>query len=266
MKKNLHKKLMKYSLAAGAVLMAGSADAQIIYTDEDPDFVLTEVGDYELDLDGNSAVDFTLHLIGTASGGQAIRFYPATGNEVLGSTSYSGAYFLPFALDADAEINGSQTLWNGTINASSGGLGVLTLAWGGSYGNWTSDVTDKYLGLRFNVDGSTHYGWMRLDVVANAGGFTVKDYAYNSVADEGLLAGEMPGVNIQEVTENSSLVFPNPTNGILNVKAEDATVKVMDVTGQVIFETTESKFDISNNPAGIYFVEINGEVEKVVLK
>ncbi len=47
----------------------------------------------------------------------------------------------------------------------------------------------NYLGLRFTIAGETHYGWARLSI-PSAAGFTLKDYAYNSVPGEGILAGQ----------------------------------------------------------------------------
>ena len=45
------------------------------------------------------------------------------------------------------------------------------------------------LGLRFDIAGATHYGWARLRVPSPTS-FTLLDYAYNSVPDEAILAGQ----------------------------------------------------------------------------
>ena len=60
----LLRKLTSYSAMAGSILaVAGNADAQVIYKDIEPDVTLNESGlVYMIDLDGNSANDFTLGL------------------------------------------------------------------------------------------------------------------------------------------------------------------------------------------------------------
>ncbi len=128
--------------------------------------------------------DFTIQRLFANSADSVIRMQAASGNEVLGSIS-GVEFFTPFALNAEAPINGTETVWNGTMNG-----GSLTLAWASAYGNWAAGATDKYLGLKFDISGATHYGWLRLDTEAGATSFIVKDYAYNTVADEGLAAGE----------------------------------------------------------------------------
>jgi len=188
MTNSLQKKLMKYSLATGAIMLAGiSANAQVVYTDVDPDETFATVDtQYDLDLNNDGTVDFhILRLSGTAGAAIRVVSCPA-GNEVLGSTSATGAFFNAYALDADVAIDATETIWNGTING-----GALTLAWGSGSGNWAAGATDKYLGLRFDIDGATHYGWVRLDAAAAGESFTVKDFAYESTPELGIIAGDM---------------------------------------------------------------------------
>lgn len=84
------------------------------------------------------------------------------------------------------------------------------------------------------------------------------------------------GVNNNKV-ENFQ-VYPNPSNGTFYVRANvngASSIKVMDVTGRVVFEkeyNTQSllftSFDLSNQAQGVYMVEVkegnNVSVQKVV--
>ena len=78
------------------------------------------------------------------------------------------------------------------------------------------------------------------------------------------------------VSDNSVSIFPNPTNGILNVTSiSDATVEVCDITGkEVLFQTTVSasktqQINVSNLVNGVYVVKIYNNdfisIKKVVL-
>ncbi len=65
----------------------------------------------------------------------------------------------------------------------------------------------------------------------------------------------------------NTITYPNPTNGIftVNIKGEEpenATIRVLTITGQIVSEKKErlsnySSFDISNLASGIYYIEIN---------
>ncbi len=205
----LEKRLKSYSaLAVGVLALGGAASGQVVYTDIDPDFLADADGlSYELDLNNDGTIDFTINRsAGTA--GAAIRMSAGSGNEVLGAISY-GVYFLPYALSEGDAINDAQTLWNGTMNNNH-----LTLAWGSTYGYWTDDLTDKYLGLRIVVDSDTFYGWARMDVTAGGTSFTIKDYAFESTAGEGILAGNTSSaVSANLITDLTVADVANNGNG-----------------------------------------------------
>jgi hypothetical protein len=86
------------------------------------------------------------------------------------------------------------------------------------------NVTSRYLGLKFEVDGKTHYGWARLTVqlpgnyLINA---TLTGYAYETVPDKGILAGQTAGGadaaavssnSPDSDTSNSSASVANPSD------------------------------------------------------
>lgn len=84
------------------------------------------------------------------------------------------------------------------------------------------------------------------------------------------------GINSLNGTDNSVSIFPNPTNGIINVTSiSDATVEVCDITGKdVLFQTTVSasktqQINVSNFVNGVYVVKIYNNdfisIKKVVL-
>jgi hypothetical protein len=74
----------------------------------------------------------------------------------------------------------------------------------GSYGPWRN-VKDRYLGLKFLVDGQTHYGWARLNVSIKDANITAKltGYAYETEAGKPIDAGQTT-----ETGTNMPLIMP----------------------------------------------------------
>lgn len=66
-------------------------------------------------------------------------------------------------------------------------------------------------------------------------------------------------------------VYPNPSNGVFTVELnERADVQVMNILGSVVYRQELSAFknviDLSSQASGVYFVNVNGEVTKIVIK
>ena len=56
----------------------------------------------------------------------------------------------------------------------------------------------------------------------------------------------------------SITVYPNPTNGLVHIEIPNQNIqniKVYDLQGQLIKETTESQFNLSNYSNGPYFIK-----------
>lgn len=74
-------------------------------------------------------------------------------------------------------------------------------------------------------------------------------------------------ISLEEATANAEIsIYPNPSNGELNVSIEvvnpqDYNISIINTLGQTIKEIKQSqsnggilKFDLSNSPAGVYFI------------
>jgi hypothetical protein len=70
---------------------------------------------------------------------------------------------------------------------------------------------------------------------------------------------------INEETTNFS-VSPNPTNDILTIQGKSANelVSLVDLKGTTVLSSTASTLNISQLPAGIYYVNIHGTSQKVI--
>lgn len=93
-----------------------------------------------------------------------------------------------------------------------------------------------------------------------------------SVIDENLTVNiKLISSGIENISEISTKIYPNPSNGILNLEIsgsehQEYKVKIYDVLGSMVYNTvctygTEIKeqIDISNHPKGMYFITIEGE-------
>ncbi len=74
----------------------------------------------------------------------------------------------------------------------------------GFRGYWGGNRKDRYVGVRFQIDGQTHYGWVRLTVTTNQThhpviSASITGYAYETVPNKAILAGtaETPAVQAQ---------------------------------------------------------------------
>lgn len=194
----------------------------------------------------------------------------------------SSVYSLMFTLDGGLN-------WNSTGIDTAGDLIVFSnIAYvpgtANTYFLTAANGTIGAVGSAYSEDGGLT--WTNIDQVQHtacnfadinngwSGGF------YSTTAGGGIFKwGSVrvaSGVNNNKV-ENFQ-VYPNPSNGTFYVRANvngASSIKVMDVTGRVVFEkeyNTQSllytSFDLSNQAQGVYMVEVkegnNVSVQKVV--
>jgi hypothetical protein len=109
---------------------------------------------------------------------------------------------LASALRGGAVIGSKRTFFGGNplmaftqINHYDGSSTISTGAW--------RNVKGRYLGVKFNIDGAVHYGWVRLTVgVAEKLNAIVTGYAYETVANQPIRAGQTAG-EFSESTEEA---------------------------------------------------------------
>lgn len=196
-------------LAATAAVSAISADSEaqnIIYTDPNPDPVAnTANGNYNLDVNNDNINDFIVNVY--SSFGNDVEITPLASNQVLCDISPltgNGYHFgYPSPLNLNDGISPTGTHWFGSGNQNVAGNPVYDGYGGGwpiveggySIGQW---ATDKYIGLKFQVGGQTHYGWVRVQG-SQVGIFntavTIKSYAYESTPNTQILAGDTTSSN-----------------------------------------------------------------------
>ncbi len=185
--------------------------SKIVYTDVNPDSVIlkSEIDSFKLDLNNDGITDFEFdrfhivlcddNFLGTWAYESNLYIKPASGNN---SIMTSGSNF-PLALDSSTAIakdslwaTTSQVLLDGATYATGHCITTLPTI----HGYWLN-VSDKYIGFKFIKANNTYYGWARLSSSYSRaplpyhnlivdGQLILKDYAYNSIPDQPILAGQ----------------------------------------------------------------------------
>jgi hypothetical protein len=205
---NLQKRLSSYLTAAGAVGAAGLAfapgtQAAIIYTDI-PDVTVkaslsspyvNHLDFYDLNLDGDGVVDFQV-INQWDFDNPTLPFswiYPnIVANKVMNKPFPGTIYNYAIKLAPGASVgSGGPFIPNGYSGKAYGDFAYSLDGGTTVYGDWAGQG-DGFVGLQFDISGQAHFGWVRVSVSNYDDGFavTIKDYAYNSVADEPIVIPE----------------------------------------------------------------------------
>lgn len=276
---NLSQKLTQYGALALAITSMVDSNGQIVYKDVNPDVGGPNV-DYYLDLNNDGITDFLIHnFYDTLSFGDYLVLIPMAGNSALGfqaaTFSYSNYSYYAHALNSGDIISAGKSSWQ---NYRYQYLNYYSCIGDNSY-EWCG-VTDKYLGLRFHVDGNTYYGWARLDVALNQNDWVIKDYAYNSsLAGSGrgpqaegapIMAGEGRPLGFEDnAFPNIKIIASNQRITLSNLP-EKTNYRLYALTGQSVLEgkTKNSTYVIEANTlsSGVYIIELENDSTKAILR
>ncbi|MFN3342887.1 MAG: T9SS type A sorting domain-containing protein [Flavobacteriales bacterium] len=269
---NKRSRMMRYAAVAGAIGAAGSANAQILYTDI-ADQTITPGNSYLLNLDNATGDDY---VITCSSRSGSMSGFPYTGVGVVintfgsngvASASTSQGFTVAAKLNANDAINNSLGFGQAPASVSSSGLilgAVVNITGLGTFpiGDWLG-ASNKYLGLALDVSGSMHYGWARLDVNINGNSFTIKDYAVHLTAGSTILAGQQ-AVGVEELNVRDKVDMninnKNLKINVLDPSLTNGVVTVTDISGKVVatyhLNGSNNSFDVSQLASGIYAINV----------
>jgi len=184
---NLENRLLKYSLAAGAVLFGAKVgNAQVIYTNPADQI---NVSEFSIDFNGDGTIDLDVKAYPGPHGSVARSDIDIATGKVQGYNR--SLYHLGSALNSSISIGPSKN-FSGTFQ---------NLVYS-SYGQWPGK-NQKFLGVKFTISGQTHYGWVRLSCSSTAPyKLTVYDYAYQATANTAISSGALP-VELTTFTANN---------------------------------------------------------------
>ncbi|HYV92743.1 MAG TPA: T9SS type A sorting domain-containing protein [Chitinophagales bacterium] len=279
---SLQQKLTSYSLCAGSVLAASAAaNAQVMYTDVNPDVVLENSAgtlpfdiSYALDLNNDSITDFNITVQSSTSSSTNQVLYAegisALGvNSVAAKSNIQSSLLFRFPMCDFIQQSNPGAVWSYSFQA----FNFLAYSNGGGYGS----VNDFYAGLLLVINGNTYYGWARFDINPDSSrSVVIKDYAYEATPYVPIRAG-LCEVGIDEV-KNEFTISPNPSGGKFflttkNILKGKTTITITDVAGKKIFteamlSSPSGKFslDLSDLDAGVYFITLENEGKSMTNK
>ena len=287
-------KLKHYSALAASVV-ALDASAQVVHTNIN-DTTLVNNGDYfDIDLNNDGILEGRIEFIDyltTSSGGitfnvqgaevdslvnASINIMNSSSSTTTGSTTSTNSTYVAAALNLNANINNSLNNWsNGgsttsTTSTSSAFDGVLI---GGKGVTITSTTTstisagqfpgngDKFMGVKFTIGTSIHYGWLRLDMSVNADSITIKDFAYETTPNTPILAGDT-GTAVGLASQSVKSEFDYfASNGRITINSElvsNSVLSIFDLGGKLLQSEMiggQKQVLVQGNLEGIYIVEI----------
>lgn len=285
--KTSHYKLLEYASMAACVLSAKTLSAQAIYTDLDPDVVVEMDPEIlNIDMNGDGVYDFAfLNEIYTTETSVWSFYYsyieriwagPKNPNNAIAGSlnqftlSYGGlsTYYYPFALPEFAPINSALDFQNdGYQMMAFRTFKQFGTNWNNG-GNWYPEITDHYLGVRFlDTLGCNHYGWIRCDVLEEGRVLVVKDYAYETKCDTGILAGDTIGdttdiVGVEDNLLETAKIWSseNTVHIQLTANALPVLCEIFNLEGQCIYRelinSNLTEINLSNTSKSLYIVSL----------
>jgi hypothetical protein len=203
---SVHRQLNSYALAAsaagvGMLALAQPAGAKIIYTPANRS--ISPHSTVHLDLNHDGIVDFDFKDLRTTnsfgSGTGRLSVLPAQkGNQIWGHSVSGRAY--ASALLAGARVGPKKHFLShtGMMASSRDDMGPrYPVATSGVCSGPWANVSNRYLGLKFVIQGETHFGWARLTVgcpyASSTVAGTLTGYAYETVPNRPILTGKKRG-------------------------------------------------------------------------
>jgi hypothetical protein len=218
----LDKHLLAYAAAASAAgvgLLAQSAEAKIVYTAANVS-ITADGPSVDLDLNNDGTPDFSLywglnqglrHPEGNFS--SALVVSPAqAANEVWGIVSAKG-WDCAAALPAGVKVGAGAAFQQGYLDLHEA-AGSYTRG-GTEHCPWTAVHRGAFLGLKFVVNGLTHYGWAHVTLGQTT---VLNGYAYETVPNQPILTGKTSGP--ASVTQSNFAPLPLPQPASLSLLAQ----------------------------------------------
>ena len=245
---SIHRQLSVYAGAAvvavvSVLALTQPSEAKIVYTKVH--VVLTLEGTYNLDLKNDGVTDFTIEVYHHVSmfppcrTSDGVLELPASGNGAEGAP--------PLALKSGALIGHNRQFY--------GGNGVMAYAQGGCQNHLHSglwfDVPNAYLGLSFQLNGQTHYGWARLSVQYGGSRYqyftsTLTGYAYETIAGKSIKAGQTKGP-ADELEEDDFGLKPQDAETLGGKPVADFVLRDQDIPASNAAATSSPGFCYPQN-------------------
>jgi hypothetical protein len=216
---NLEKKLTAYIAAAsaagvGMAALTPSAEAKVVYT---PTNVVMTTS-LPIDLNNDGIVDFSLALFPGYNGAHRILLDvtpQVAGNGVRSNGAGAACGFFGVPVGPGEKFGTNSYYGHGVFMA-----GFFQYSHSSSNGAW-ANVTNRYLGFKFLINGQVHYGWARVSVTNQLRTVILSGYAYETTPDTTIIEGHTHTTSASNIAP-SDLLAPNPQPATLGMLARGA--------------------------------------------
>jgi len=186
-------------VASFALLAAIPSAAEVVYTPT-TQYLVGSQGrqSLKLDINNDGQPDFALWVSQYVDDSSGVKAFTSAGAYGFGSNAVvSSAKNYDAALPLGAKIDVARNFRVDGVMAACGSADGRH----SRRGPWVN-AQNRYLGLKCQIDGSTHYGWARL-TFQGCGVIAVTGYAYETVANRPLAAGVLPFANDSDAIPQS---------------------------------------------------------------
>ena len=216
-----YKKLALYGSSAAAFLLNNTnAQGQVIYENIDPDMIIYDGHEltYDLNHDGFNDISFNVYSYTSWSSHSghsyfelfSVNFYFKSFYGILSNPDMASS--INIALLHEGDIVGPDSPWATGDQINFPPIIPTSSAYYMGDDAWLSH--NNFIGIKFLIDGNTHYGWMRLsfDNVYPLDFYMpylfIQDYAYEATAETSILiqpptAGIAENLVFEDVAENN---------------------------------------------------------------
>ena len=179
----------------GLATLASPAKAEIIYTPASVQITSA----FHLDVNGDGVNDFTFYffksvkLLSTTGSFSFLSVVPSnfSHNGIVGNPT--GGSYPASALSSGVQVSGNASFRGFAMaqrwNHPSKGTSTFRSPWA----NGGQGATNRYLGLRFEINKEIHYGWARLSVGPGNAVATLTGYAYETTPNMPIVTGQTSG-------------------------------------------------------------------------
>jgi hypothetical protein len=214
----LEKHLTTYIAVAGAagvgiLALAQSAQAKVVYTPTNVVFNGTPI---QIDLNHDGITDFSLGIVEGASHGFRVDVTPQVMGNAVRGTGSAACGFLGVPVGPGEKFVTTSYFGHGVLMAGFFAYGIST-----SYGLW-ANVTNRYLGLKFLINGETHYGWARVSVTSEVRNVVLSGFAYETIPNKTIVEGHVSGPEKASGVVPADLLAPASQPASLGLLARGA--------------------------------------------
>jgi hypothetical protein len=207
---SVHQQLNRLAVATilagvGLLAVARPAAAKVVYTPVN--VTISGTGSIKLDLNHDGIIDFTVLAVVTSEHCDPIghvtlalvNVTPSKGNGVVATSGDAVALGVGAQIDSSQSFDEAEALMTDAV-FKSGPPPCLGDGFRGDWchGSFTGGQCQGggYLGLEFQIKGSTHYGWAQMAIAANSRGeleTTLVGFAYETTPSQVIKTGQTSG-------------------------------------------------------------------------